>query len=118
MQVIDPTFATYRDKSLSSDIYNPLANIVASINYTKKRYGSLIGGWGRKGGYADGGLVTRHQIAEIAEGNKPELIIPLDKAKRGRALQLLNKAKNYLGVDDNDNSSTVLQTGNSKVILI
>lgn len=116
MQVIDPTFATYRDKSLSSDIYNPLANIVASINYTKKRYGSLIGGWGRKGGYADGGLVTRHQIAEIAEGNKPELIIPLDKAKRGRALQLLNKAKNYLGVDDNDNSSTMMQTGNSKVI--
>lgn len=116
MQVIDPTFAAYRDKSLSSDIYNPLANIVASINYTKKRYGSLIGGWGRKGGYADGGLVTRHQIAEIAEGNKPEMIIPLDRAKRGRALQLLAKAQKYLGVEGNNDSSTVSTTGNSKVI--
>lgn len=55
MQVIQSTFDAYRDKSLSSDIYNPLANIVASINYTKARYGSLTKGWGRKGGYADGG---------------------------------------------------------------
>lgn len=116
MQVIDPTFATYRDKTLSSDIYNPLANIVASINYTKKRYGSLIGGWGRKGGYADGGLVTRHQIAEIAEGNKPEMIIPLDRAKRGRALQLLAKAQKYLGAEGNKDSSTVSASSNSKII--
>lgn len=114
MQVIDPTFATHRDKSLSSDIYNPLANIVASINYTKKRYGSLIGGWGRKGGYANGGIVTRHQIAEIAEGNKPELIIPLDRARRGRALQLLNKAKSYLGADDDKTSVSTNRNSNDK----
>lgn len=116
MQVIDPTFAAYRDKSLSNDIYNPLANIVAAIRYTKARYGSLIGGWGRKGGYADGGLVQRHQIAEIAEGNKPEMIIPLDRAKRGRALQLLAKAQKYLGVEGNNDSSTVAVKDNSKIL--
>lgn len=55
MQVIPSTFNAYRDKSLSSDIYNPLANIVASIRYTLSRYGDLEKGWNRKGGYAAGG---------------------------------------------------------------
>ncbi|WP_152353330.1 tape measure protein [Brachybacterium subflavum] len=55
MQVIPSTFAAYRDKSLPNDIFDPLANIVASINYTKSRYGSLTRGWDRKGGYAAGG---------------------------------------------------------------
>lgn len=55
MQVIPTTFNAYRDKSLSSDIYDPLANIVASIRYTLSRYGDLEKGWNRKGGYAAGG---------------------------------------------------------------
>lgn len=57
MQVIQPTFDAYRDRSLSSDIYDPLANIVASIRYTLSRYGDLEKGWGRAGGYFGGGLV-------------------------------------------------------------
>lgn len=55
MQVIPPTFNAYRDKSLGNDIWDPLQNIVASIRYTLARYGDLEKGWGRKGGYADGG---------------------------------------------------------------
>lgn len=55
MQVIQPTFDAYRDKKLSSDIFDPLANIVASIRYTLSRYGDLEKGWNRKGGYANGG---------------------------------------------------------------
>lgn len=39
-------------------------------------------------GYANGGLVTRDQIAHVAEGNNPEMIIPLSPLKRPRALQL------------------------------
>jgi tape measure domain-containing protein len=58
MQVIQPTFDQYRDPSLPNNILDPLANIVASINYTKARYGDLRAGWDRPGGYADGGLVT------------------------------------------------------------
>lgn len=57
MQVIGPTFAAYRDKSLPNNIFDPLANIVASIRYTLARYGDLEKGWNRKGGYAGGGLV-------------------------------------------------------------
>ena len=58
MQVIDPTFRTWRDPSLPNDIYNPMSNIVASMRYALNRYGSLESAYGRAGGYADGGLVT------------------------------------------------------------
>ena len=58
MQLIDPTFAAYRDKGLPNDIWNPMANVTASMRYAIARYGSLQAAYGRAGGYADGGLVT------------------------------------------------------------
>ena len=58
MQVIDPTFAANRDRGLPNDIWDPLANIVASMNYALKRYGSLPAAYDRKGGYDDGGLAN------------------------------------------------------------
>ena len=57
MQVIGSTFAAYRDKGLPNDPFNPMANIVASMNYALSRYGSLEKAYNRPGGYADGGLV-------------------------------------------------------------
>lgn len=57
MQVIPSTFAAFRDKGLSSDIFDPLANMVAAINYTQDRYGNLRKGWDQAGGYAKGGIV-------------------------------------------------------------
>lgn len=59
MQLLDANFRAYRDNRLPDDIYHPLANVVAAINYTKSRYGgrSLQSVWGQPGGYADGGLV-------------------------------------------------------------
>lgn len=81
------------------NIMSGFDNILAAINYAKKRYGSgMLGVIGRGHGYANGGIVNQHQIAEIAEGNKPEIIIPLDKAKRSRAMQLLSIAMDKLGV--------------------
>ena len=44
------------------------------------------------------------------------MIIPLDRAKRGRALQLLAKAQKYLGAEGNKDSSTVSASSNSKII--
>lgn len=58
MQVIDPTFQAYRDRRAPNDIWDPLANFLASIHYTKSTYGSLRAGWNRAGGYWDGGLVA------------------------------------------------------------
>ena len=42
-------------------------------------------------GYANGGPVYTHGLYEVAEQNKPEMIIPLDQSRRGRAYQLLSE---------------------------
>ncbi|HAP6048315.1 tape measure protein [Enterococcus faecium] len=97
LQVIDPTFRQYAMPGFNSNIFDPLSNILASIRYALSRYGSLTNAY-RGVGYANGGIVNQHQIAEIAERNKPEIIIPLDKAKRSRAMQLLSIAMDKLGV--------------------
>ncbi|SDN79029.1 transglycosylase SLT domain-containing protein [Geodermatophilus sp. DSM 45219] len=56
MQVIDPTFATHRDRGLVNNIWDPMANIVASMRYALSRYGSLSSAYNRKGGYDQGGV--------------------------------------------------------------
>lgn len=114
LQVIDPTFRQYAMPGFNSNIYDPLSNILASIRYALSRYGSLRNAY-RGHGYANGGIINQHQIAEIAEGNKPEIIIPLDKAKRSRAMQLLAIAQDKLGVkpksaNNSSDSSGTLET--------
>lgn len=42
MQTIPGTFAAYRDKRLPNKITDPIANIVAGINYIRSRYGSIF----------------------------------------------------------------------------
>lgn len=114
LQVIDPTFRQYAMPGFNSNIFDPLSNILASIRYALSRYGSLTNAY-RGVGYANGGIVNQHQIAEIAEENKPEIIIPLDKAKRSRAMQLLAIAQDKLGVkpkslNNSSDSSGTLET--------
>lgn len=59
LQVIPGTFAAYRDKSLPDDRTDPLANMVAALNYYKDRYGNdLTTEWGHGHGYANGGWVN------------------------------------------------------------
>ncbi|MER5302570.1 LysM peptidoglycan-binding domain-containing protein [Streptomyces lasiicapitis] len=41
LQVIDPTFASYRLPGTSMDSYDPVANITAACNYAADRYGSI-----------------------------------------------------------------------------
>lgn len=56
MQVIEPTFRQYMEPG-HGNIFDPVDNILASINYTYATYGSLRRGWDRAGGYALGGIV-------------------------------------------------------------
>lgn len=56
MQVIDPTFATHRDPALSADIWDPMANVGASMRYAMAQYGSLAAAYDKAGGYDRGGL--------------------------------------------------------------
>lgn len=41
MQTIGPTFARFRDPRLPNNMFDPVANIVAGMNYIHSRYGSL-----------------------------------------------------------------------------
>lgn len=61
MQVIDPTFAAHRDRRFPNDIWDPRANIAASMRYTMATYGSLPAGYDRPGGYAHGGIMGAGQ---------------------------------------------------------
>lgn len=56
MQVIDPTFHANAMEGFNTNIYDPLSNMIAAINYTVRRYGSLYAGWTARGykGYANG----------------------------------------------------------------
>jgi phage-related protein len=58
MQVIGSTFAAYHVPGTSYNIYDPLANIAAAINYARHRYGPTLGALGSGHGYAGGGWVN------------------------------------------------------------
>lgn len=106
LQVIPPTFAAYKHPG-HNNIMNPYDNMLAAMNYAKKRYGAsgMLSVIGHGHGYEKGGLVTTHQMAQLAEGNKPEMVIPL--TNKSRSVQLINKAKKLIGEDEfiNDTSN-------------
>ncbi|WP_420954295.1 transglycosylase SLT domain-containing protein [Bacillus haynesii] len=107
MQTIGQTFNAYKGKGMN-DIFNPVHNAVAAINYIKSRYGSPFNTPGIKSmarggaykGYANGGLITSEQIARVGEGGKREWIIPEERGIRGR--YLLQRAAGALGMEVHD----------------
>ncbi|KSV98688.1 phage portal protein, partial [Bacillus velezensis] len=111
MQTIPSTFEDHKAPGMN-DIRNPIHNAAAAIGYIKSRYGSISNVPGIKSmahggpyvGYANGGLITKEQIARVGEGNKREWIIPEERGIRGR--YLLQKAAQALGMEVSDPSQT------------
>ena len=110
MQTIGPTFNAYKHPG-HDNIRNGYDNLLAAINYIKHRYGTTDAAFNRVAayGYANGGLVHKNGVYELAEGDMPEYVIPTDIAKRGRAWQLLTEAVARFAGDspqgNHDNSS-------------
>ena len=104
MQVIDPTFRAYARSPYNKNIWDPMSNILASMRYALSRYGSLAAAY-RGVGYENGGLVTQDGLYRMGEGNKKEMVIPLEKPQR--AAELIQQAVEYLGLDM-FNSSLIL----------
>lgn len=73
MQVIDPTFAAHRDPRLPDDIWDPAANIAASIRHTQSRYGSLDAWQGV--GYDSGGILPPGFTLAHNQTGGPEAIL-------------------------------------------
>lgn len=77
MQTIGSTFNAYRNPALSANIYDPLSNIVAAINYILDRYGSIENLMSSRRevwrGYATGTLNAIPGYAWVGE-NGPELL--------------------------------------------
>lgn len=96
MQVIDPTFRAYARSPYNKNIWDPMSNILASMRYALSRYGSLASAY-RGVGYENGGLVTQDGLYRMGEGNKKEMVIPLEKPQR--AAELIQQAVEYLGLD-------------------
>ncbi|WP_225427488.1 phage tail tape measure protein [Ligilactobacillus agilis] len=78
---------------------NPITQLKWMYSYIKGRYGNAANAqrfWQAHHWYANGGFVTQEQIAHIAEGNRPEAIIPL--TNRTRAMQILTQVRDKYGL--------------------
>lgn len=91
MQVIDPTFQAHKDPGYDN-IWDPEANLRASMNYAVATYGSLPAAYDRAGGYALGGIVDlmklydqggwlEHGKAAMNLSGKPEPVLNHDQWK-------------------------------------
>ncbi|WP_312681914.1 phage tail tape measure protein [Lactococcus taiwanensis] len=116
MQTISATFNAYKFPG-HGDIFNGYDNLLAALNYAKSRYGPSLSFLGNGHGYANGGIVSSHGFYEVAEENKPEMIIPLSVEKNARANQLLAEANRRINGGNSLNSSGMAQ-GVSQIITL
>ncbi len=102
LQYIPSTFNAYKLRGYEN-IFNGYHQLLAFFNNSNWRYDLPYGrrGWGPTGrrivGYENGGLVTQDGLYRMGEGNKKEMVIPLERPQR--AAELIQQAVEYLGLD-------------------
>lgn len=99
LQYIQPTLNQWVPRGVKPVLKSGYAQLMALFNDSNwYRDITRPGGWGPTGTrrkYEKGGLVMQHQLAEIAEGNKPEMVIPLTDTSR--SVQLIRQAQRFVG---------------------
>lgn len=111
LQFIPSTFYSWADPRYRN-INKGFDQLVAAIRCLNA---GGEGGWGNVGnghGWATGGIVSAHGLYEMAEGNLPESIIPLDLNKRPRALQVMNHTLDQMESDGGGTGN--IRRGDSK----
>ncbi|HEM0164070.1 TPA: phage tail tape measure protein [Listeria monocytogenes] len=118
LQYIPQTFNAYRMKG-HNNIFSGYDQLLAFFNNSSWRNDLPYGkrGWGPRGHrrFANGGFVKKNEMIEVAENNKPEVVIPL--TRKNRAVQLIKKTKEIIGI--NDGGSVVVNSpDNSEMVLL
>ncbi|MGY5275487.1 NlpC/P60 family protein [Lactiplantibacillus plantarum] len=110
VQTIQPTFDAYKFPG-HNNILNGYDDLLAGIHYMKAKYGSGASAFARVSGpegYENGGIINTNQLIEVAEHNKPEMVLPL--TNKSRANQLIAQASQVV----NGNNGNQIATQNSE----
>ncbi|MCS6093989.1 peptidase M23 [Lactobacillus sp. LMY-20] len=110
VQTIRPTFEAYKFSG-HNNIINGYDDLLAGIHYMKAKYGSGPSAFARVSGpegYENGGIINTNQLIEVAEHNKPEMVLPL--TNKSRANQLIAQASQVV----NGNTSKQIASTNSE----
>lgn len=100
VQVKPGTFKANQGKGMG-DIWNPLHNLVAGMNYASKTYGSsLLDVIGHGHGYASGGIINSPEIAWLAEGGFSESVISHDPSMKARSKVIWDRTGEMLGFSE------------------
>lgn len=100
VQVKPGTFKANQGKGMG-DIWNPVHNLVAGMNYASKTYGSsLLDVIGHGHGYANGGIINSPEIAWLAEGGFSESVISHDPSMKARSKVIWDRTGEMLGFSE------------------
>lgn len=106
-------------QGLIHGIATPIVNMLSGIkgkHDNDERQSLLKRLFGK--GFAQGGLVSQHGFYEIAEQNMPEIIIPLDPAKKQRANDLLAQANQRINGNVHAKGDSTVNEGDTYSITI
>lgn len=102
---VDPksVSAFKKTKSVPTATYAFLKNFErAGVEHLDRRYNSAYKYYNQLKGYANGGWVTQDGIYRMGEGNKREMVVPVDKPSL--ALERISQIFDYMGIDWTDSS--------------
>ena len=115
VQTIRPTFEAYKFSG-HGQIYNGYDDLLAGINYMKHIYGKGDSAFARVSGpegYENGGIINTNQLIEVAEHNKPEMVLPL--TNKSRANQLISQASQVVNGDTSTQVASTDSESNEKL---
>ncbi|MCK3675849.1 NlpC/P60 family protein [Lactiplantibacillus plantarum] len=115
VQTIQPTFDAYKFPGHNNPL-NGYDDLLAGIHYMKAKYGSGPSAFARVSGpegYENGGIINTNQLIEVAEHNKPEMVLPL--TNKSRANQLISQASQVVNGNDGSQVASTNNESNKKL---
>ena len=115
VQTIQPTFDAYKFPGHNNPL-NGYDDLLAGIHYMKAKYGSGASAFARVSGpegYENGGIINTNQLIEVAEHNKPEMVLPL--TNKSRANQLIAQASQVVNGNNGSQAASTNSESNEKL---